>query len=98
MRPFLLVLVLTSFALGQSDANAIRAVQPVPKPAGHSTPMNEFGLWTEYSPTSIEYLGISRDRSFSKVAARYGRRVFTTHWIAMKYTLDLVPLAILRQP
>ena len=97
MRTLVLLLIASTFVLAQDEPQAIRAVQPTTTPQ-HGVAMNEFGLWTEYSPTSFQGIGISRERSFSKVAVRYGRRMFTHRIVAMKYTLDLVPLAVLRQP
>src|ERR1043166_4362886 len=97
MRPLVLLLLSASFVLAQDEPKAIRAIQPS-SPTTQNQRRNEFGLWTEYSPTSFQGIGISRDRSFSKVAVRYGRNMFSHRILAMRYTLDLVPLAVLRQP
>ena len=109
MRWLSLFLFLSTLAFAQADGNLLMAsapnapsapaIQPAvvaaPAPA---EPRNEFGLWSGYSPTSTVSFGQSTDRSFSKVALRYARRVLDTHHGSLRYTFDLVPLAVLRQP
>jgi hypothetical protein len=56
---------------------------------------NEFGFWTGGSPTSF---GNIEDRQLFLFALRYGRVLATWDRVALEYTLDVFPAAIVFEP
>jgi hypothetical protein len=99
------MLLLISCALAasaQSDAgdkNASRRDQHTT--ASPSSPyalekgMNEFGVWGGGSFDSPTLIGTSENARFGLVAFRYARVLATGNSVALKYTVDAVPLALL---
>lgn len=71
--------------------------------AGAETPArlggrNEFSVWGGASPNSPMVIGVSRDRNLTLLGLRYSRTLFSTAPIALKYTFDVIPAAVLSQP
>ncbi len=111
-RLILLAVFVSSLAFAQADGNIVTVAANTPTPTAAPLappviaispkpapePPNEFGFVSVYSPTSVVAFGQTSNRSFSKVAFRYARRVWQGQNVSLKYTCDLVPLAILRQP
>jgi lipid A 3-O-deacylase PagL len=112
-RLTILLALASSFVYAQTDGNVVTVAANTPTPTAAPLtpppviaiapklapePPNEFGFVSVYSPTSVVAFGQSSNRSFSKLAFRYARRVLATKSGTLKYTCDLVPLAILRQP
>jgi hypothetical protein len=97
------VLLLISCALAasaQSDAGDKIAHGRDPH-ASPSSPyalekgMNEFGVWGGGSFDSPTLIGSSENARFGLVAFRYARVLATGNGVALKYTVDAVPLALL---
>lgn len=62
---------------------------------------NELSVWGGFSPDSstiITGTGRTKDARFGLVAVRYARRFNNNNKVNLKYTLDLVPAAILSNP
>lgn len=62
---------------------------------------NELSVWGGFSPDSstvIRGTGRTRDARFGLIAVRYARRFNNNNKFNLKYTLDLVPAAILSNP
>ena len=56
---------------------------------------NEFSVWAAYAPDIPRLFSGSRKSSFAEVGFRYSRRIATTENTAIKYQIDLIPLAII---
>jgi hypothetical protein len=59
---------------------------------------NEFGIWGGYSPFSFVLKGTSKDRELLLVNLQYARTLIATRPFKLKYTADIVPLALEFQP
>ena len=62
---------------------------------------NELSVWGGFSPDSSTIItgsGRTEDARFGLVAVRYARRFNNNNKVNLKYTLDLVPAAILSNP
>ena len=59
---------------------------------------NEFGVWTGYSPFSFKLKGISEDRKLFLLNLQYARKLFNTTPLTLKYTAEVVPVALEMQP
>ena len=59
---------------------------------------NEIGFWTGLSPVSGSTVGGSPDRKFFVAAIRYSRVLKNWRDIGFRYTIDLLPAAVVFQP
>ena len=59
---------------------------------------NEIGVWSGFSPVSGSTVGGSPDRKFFIGALRYSRVLLESRNIGLRYTIDLVPVAVVFQP
>jgi Lipid A 3-O-deacylase (PagL) len=59
---------------------------------------NEFGLWTGFSPFSFRLKGTTEDRKLFLLNLQYARTLFCTTPITLKYTAEIVPVALQIQP
>jgi hypothetical protein len=59
---------------------------------------NEFGVWTGYSPSSFKLKGQTEDRKLFLLNLQYARTLFTTCPLTLKYTAEIVPVALEMQP
>ena len=62
------------------------------------TGTNEFQIWAGYSPGSITWIGKSEARRMFQAGAGWRRVLLATDRLAWKYTIDIVPLALVSQP
>ena len=98
-RILLVVLAFVSgrFAAGQSDSS--HNAESVRNAQGRLVAKkNEFGIWTGYSPFSFVLKGTSKDRQLLLVNLQYARILVATHPVRVKYTAEIVPLALELQP
>ncbi len=58
----------------------------------------EFGFWGGYAPDSPENIGVSPDRQFFSLNARYSIVVLNSRHTSLRWVSEVVPVAILRQP
>ena len=65
---------------------------------GHYGADNELGLWAGFSPQSGSAIGVSPDRKFVLGAVRYSRVLKNWRDIGFRYTIDLIPAAVVFQP
>jgi Lipid A 3-O-deacylase (PagL) len=56
---------------------------------------NEFSVWGGFAPDMPRVFGGSRPSSYGQVALRYSRRIATSDYFAIKYTIDFIPIAVL---
>lgn len=59
---------------------------------------NEFGAWTGYSPFSFVLKGTSKDRQLFLLNLQYARTLLATRPVSLKYTAEIVPVAVELQP
>jgi hypothetical protein len=59
---------------------------------------NEIGVWAGFSPVSGAMVGGSPDRKFFISALRYSRVLLESRNIGLRYTIDLIPTAVVFQP
>jgi hypothetical protein len=59
---------------------------------------SEFGVWTGYSPFSFKLKGTTEDRELFLLNLQYARTLFATRTLALKYTAEIVPVALEMQP
>lgn len=59
---------------------------------------NEFMIWGGGSPDSTELIGSTKDARFGVVGVRYARVFKPSKDIALKYTVDAIPAAVLSYP
>lgn len=88
-------------ALAQSGPFSVDSTQPAP--ASTATPLlrrgtNEFGLWSGYSPFSFVLKGTSKDRQLFLLNLQYARTLLAGRSVTLKYTAEIVPVALEIQP
>src|ERR1044072_2650548 len=66
--------------------------------AQHGEPANEFGLWGGGSVHSAQVAGTADHTKLGIVGLRYTRHLTSGKTAALKYTVDVIPLAILSYP
>ncbi len=59
---------------------------------------NELGFWTGYSPNNPTLIGITTDRPFFELNFQYARVLVARDNWALKYMVEMVPVAIISQP
>lgn len=59
---------------------------------------NEYGAWAGYSPRSFTIEGQSEDRQLFLLNLQYARTLFSTRPVTLKYTAEMVPVALEIQP
>jgi hypothetical protein len=59
---------------------------------------NEFGVWAGYSPFSFKFKGVTEDRKLFLLNLQYARTLFATRPLTLKYTSEIVPMALEMQP
>jgi len=75
----------------RAGAQAYSATNPFP-------PNNEFGASGAYSFSNDTLIGTTTNRQIGVIALRYSRTIFDRRNVALLYTLDIVPLTLVRQP
>lgn len=56
---------------------------------------NEFSVWASFAPDIPRVFSGSRRSTFGEIGFQYARRIATSRNVALKYTIDAIPLAIL---
>ena len=56
---------------------------------------NELAVWGGFAPDIPRVFGGSRKSTFGEIGLRYSRRIATTEYLALKYQIDFIPLAII---
>ena len=65
-----------------------------PAPTHVTSTPNEFGVWVGYSPHSFVLEGTSLHRHLLLLNLEYARRLLVHRALTLKYTADLVPVAL----
>jgi len=89
---FVAMLSLTALAQSPSGSTAARAVPPLQRGT------NEFGIWTGYSPFSFVWKGTTKGRELYLLNLQYARTLLASRALTLKYTADVVPVALEFQP
>lgn len=55
-------------------------------------------MWTGYSPFSFKLKGVTEDRKLFLLNLQYARTLFATKPLTLKYTAEIVPVALEIQP
>ena len=76
---------------GAARAQAYSSTNPFP-------PNNEFGAWGAYSFSNDQAIGKTLDRQVGVIALRYSRTIHDWPSVGLLYTLDIVPMTLVRQP
>jgi Lipid A 3-O-deacylase (PagL) len=85
------------FAFGQADpAPAETRSGSTGLPLTRGT--NQFGFWGGYSPKSFVFEGTSQDRKLFLLNLQYSRVLFAARPLTLKYTTEVVPVALETQP
>jgi opacity protein-like surface antigen len=94
------LLVLMSWCLPSAAQSAVpkHTVVTSTVPSSVPTALNEFGIWIGYSPHSFVLQGTSLHRQLLLVNLQYARRLAVRGALTLKYTADIVPLALEMQP
>jgi hypothetical protein len=96
---FLILSVFAIAAFGQDSTNLENSQtgKTVAPPAQTSVPegKNELSVQGGFAPDIPRVFGGSRRSTFGFVALRYGRVLNDSETVAVKYTVDFIPLAIL---
>jgi opacity protein-like surface antigen len=91
------LLVLASFALaGSADATAASAGDPDGYALDRGS--SELGFWGGYSPDNPTAIGITTNRPFGELNLQYARVLVARDNWALKWTIELVPVAVISQP
>ena len=56
---------------------------------------NEFAVWGGFAPDIPRLFSGSRKSTFGEIGFRYSRRIATTENLALKYQIDVIPLAVI---
>ena len=59
---------------------------------------NEYQVWGAYSPTSLTWIGKTEARRLFMAGAGWRRVILAGDNVAWKFTVDIVPVALLSQP
>jgi Lipid A 3-O-deacylase (PagL) len=60
-------------------------------------PGNEFGVWGGYSVGNANLIGITSNSQLGVLALRYARTLYVKPRSSLQYTIDVVPVEIVRQ-
>lgn len=59
---------------------------------------NEFEVWSGYSPNSLQWIGKTEARHLFMAGFGWRRVILASDMVAWKFTVDVVPLALVSQP
>ena len=80
---------------GETAARDMKSAASSPTPLALEKGMNEFGVWGGGSFDSPTLIGKEENARFGLAAFRYARVLAAGNGMALKYTVDAVPLAVL---
>jgi hypothetical protein len=80
-----------------TEASLVETSPSSPQTSGTSDfdEKNELSVWGGFAPDMPRVFGGSRPSSYGQVAVRYSRRIATFDSVAIKYTIDFIPLAVI---
>lgn len=59
---------------------------------------NEYEIWSGYSPSSLQWIGKTEARHLFLAGFGWRRVILASNAVAWKFTVDVVPLALVSQP
>lgn len=83
---YFFILTTSTFCHAQSYTDALH------------TGANEYQVWAAYSPDSITWIGKSEARRMFMAGAGWRRVILAGNSVAWKFTVDIVPVALVSQP
>ena len=92
-----IVIFLTLFCAAVGFAQDQKATA-VPDARDQQQFTQEFGFWSGYAWTSPENIGVSPDRKFFSLNAKYSIVVLNSSHTSLRWVSEVVPVAILHQP
>jgi hypothetical protein len=97
---FLCMIVLTFLAMAHDSAYPGTPKADVQGTPGRSLDLGAtaLGVWMGYSPDNPKLWGRSTNRPFFELNVQYARVLKTGDNWALKYTAEIIPVAIIRQP
>jgi len=90
-----LFIAIPGFAKAQSGSQSSNVQQTT---EGIQKRDNEFGFWGGISFHSPTWIGTIEDARFGNIGLRYGRVLAASKSVALEWTIDAVPVAILSNP
>jgi hypothetical protein len=94
------MLLFAHVAMAQDSVYLNTQRADVPRNPGRSLDLGtrQLGFWAGYSPNNPTLIGRSTDRPFFEFNVQYARVLRTGDNWALKYTAEIIPVAIIRQP
>jgi len=94
------MLLFARLVMAQDSAclNAKKADVPMNPGRSLDQGTRQLGLWVGYSPNNPTLIGRTTDRPFLEFNVQYARVLTTGDNWALKYTGEIIPVAIIRQP
>lgn len=95
----ILLVMMPRLALAQDPApNATASENKSDFESPLSRGANEFGIWSGFSPFSFRFEGQTENRKLFLLNLQYARTLFSTTPITLKYTAEIVPVALQSRP
>lgn len=66
-------------------------------PAARCQGDTEFGIWGTYSLGTPHLIGISSEHQVGQLGLRYGHSIYDWTNVSLEYTLDVIPVEVVRQ-
>jgi hypothetical protein len=97
---FLCLLIFAHTAMAQDSVYPSKQGADMPENPGRSLDLgtSQLGFWAGYSSTNPTLIGHTTNRSLFEFNVQYARVLRTGDNWALKYTAEIVPVAIIRQP
>lgn len=99
-----LVALVASLLLAPPDTTAPMTADDATAPAASArgsplaARMNSIGVWVGGSPVSTALIAKTKGAQFALIGIEFGHVLATEHHMAVRYTADLIPAAILAYP
>lgn len=96
----LFIMMITNVATAQDSVYPNTQRADTPGNPGRSLDLgtSQLGFWAGYSPDNPTLIGRTTDRPFFEFNVQYAHVVGTGDNWALKYTAEIIPVAIIRQP
>ncbi|MCY7377285.1 MAG: acyloxyacyl hydrolase [Pyrinomonadaceae bacterium] len=84
-----------NFNDGQKNNSAVEDVSGAKQTANALNDKNEFSVWGAFAPDIPRLFSGSRPSTFGEFGFQYARRIASSRNVALKYTIDAIPLAVI---
>lgn len=92
---FIITAAFSLTALAQDFTDKQKSKLADPDTVSVSRDKNEFSVWGAFAPDIPRLFSGSRKSIFGEVGFQYARRIAASRNVALKYTIDAIPLAVL---